>query len=312
MDFEDFDINTLSDILVKAWRYAKSYPYKCCCPECKEKAIKSHLLQQYPVLASVCDEKNRVLQMEENDIDPRSENWNFYNQHIVGITNALQYKLFCDKHDDQLFKKIELQNSIPRSKHDCLLLAFRSVCAVRHQEEHRLHIYESQNKSTGKANLMEENSRLFIQRMNGVVNNLWSAINCEGDNFYLFRMIAMPRVDIAASDCMVDEKDLEEHILDNSYREPLNSLFINLIPLDNRLYLLLGCDTRHDKNGEYKAIIEQFPIGDISSDYHMGTIKGILIKCNNWCCSPELYEDKTWKDFFDEYENLKIISEFYG
>ena len=144
--------------------------------------------------------------------------------------------------------------------------------------------------------------------MDSVVNNLWTAINGEGDNYYMFRMIAMPRINIAVSDCMTDEDDFEEHILDDNYKEPLNSLFINLIPLEDKLYLHLGCDTRNDKNGEYKSIIEQFPTGDVSSDYHLGTIKGILLKCSNWCCSPNLYEDCSWREFFDEYESLKVTS----
>lgn len=122
----------------------------------------------------------------------------------------------------------------------------------------------------------------------------------------MFRMIDMPRLDIAVSDCMIDEEDLEEHILNEEYKEPLNSFFIHLIPLQDRLYLLLGCDSRYDKNGEYKAIIGGFPIGDVTSEYHLGTLKGILLKCSNWCCSPKLYEDNSWKDFFDEYESLKL------
>lgn len=306
---EEYPFDVFSDVLVMAWRYAKSYKYKCCCPGCNENAIKSHLLQQHPLLASICDEKNCLLQMKDNDNDPRSGEWDFYNRRKVGISNALQYKLFCKKHDNSLFKELEKQNSIPNSKRDCLLLAFRSGCAVRHQEEHRLHIYESQKKSTGIEYPLESISHIFIRRMDGVVNNLWAAINNEGDGNYLFRMISMPRIDIAASDCIIDEADLEKHIMDDNYVEPLNSLFVNLIPHEDKTYLLLGCDTQYDKNGEYTAIIEQFPTGDVTSDYLQNTIKGILLKCSNWCCSPELYEDNSWKVFFDEYENLKVASQ---
>ncbi len=78
MSIDEFDYNEFSDSLVKAWKYARSYPYICCCPDCKNKAIKSHLLQQHPILESICDEKNRLLQMVDNDIDPRSGKWNFY------------------------------------------------------------------------------------------------------------------------------------------------------------------------------------------------------------------------------------------
>lgn len=308
MKLGSFDFNDFSDDLVKAWKYAKSYPYECCCPGCKERAIKSHLLQQHPILESICDEKKSLLQMVDNDIDPRSGNWDFYSRRKVGITNALQFKLFCKNHDLLLFKNIENQNSIPRSKQDCLLLAFRSACAVRHQEEYRLHIYESEVRSRGQKSLFEDNSRLFIQRMDGVVDNLWKAINGDGEGYYVFRLISMTKVDLAASDCMIDEADFEEHILEDNYDEPLNCLFINLIPHEDKLYLLLGCDTRFDINGKYKAIIEQFPTGDVSLDYHLTIIKSILLKCTNWCSSPMLYEDSSWKDFFDEYESLKVVS----
>lgn len=175
-----------------------------------------------------------------------------------------------------------------------------------HQEEYRLHIYESERKSTGQMSPFEENSRLFIQRMKGVVVNLWKAINGYGGDEYCFRMIAVPRVDIVVSDCMTDEQDLEDHIFDDSYNAPLNCMFINLIPLEDKLYLLLGCDTRHDKNSEYKNIITSFPTGDVTSDVHLGTLKGLLLKCSNWCCSPKLYEDSGWRPFLDEYESLKV------
>ena len=225
--------------------------------------------------------------------------------HNVCISKAMQYKLFCKKHDNILFKDLEKRNSIPESKHDCLLLAFRAACAVRHQEEQRLHIYEKQRSCFGYLDEKEDVSHLFIRRMDAVVNNLWDAINGNGDNNYLFRMIAMPRIDIAASDCMIDEKDLEEHILDDNYSVPLNCLFINLIPNDNKLLLLLGCDTRHHKGGEYQSIIMDFPTGDVPLDCHLDTIKGILLKCSNWCSVPRLYDDSNWRELFDEYELLK-------
>ena len=310
MDKGFLDVNTFSNHLVDARKYSKTYPYRCCCPGCKEKAIKSHLLQQHPILESVCDDKHSLLQMVDNRKDPRSCDWDFYQRHNVGITDALQYKLLCKEHDYKLFKDLEQRNSVPESKRDCLLLAFRSACAVRHQEEQRLHIYE---KKRIDAKIDDERmavSHIFIRRMDAVVNNLWDAINGKGDNNYLFRMIAMPRIDIAASDCMTDELDLEQHILDDGYNAPLNCLFINLIPNGDRLLLLLGSDTRYDKDGEYQSVINGFPTGDVTIDYHLETIKGILLKCSNWCCAPKLYNDNDWRTFFDEYEELKVNSSF--
>ena len=311
MDSNRFDFNVFSDKLVSAWKYAKNYPFSCCYPGCGKKANKSHLLQQHPILASICDENNSVLQMVDNRKDPRSGDWDFYQRHNVGISDALQYKLFCEEHDNSLFKDLEQRNSIPRSRQDCLLLAFRSVCAVCHQEEQRLHIYEKTRMGSEVDAAKEGVSRAFIRRMDAVVSNLWDAINGKGDNYYLFRMIAMPRIDIAASDCMTDEADLEVNIMDDDYNAPLNCLFINLIPDGDRLLLLLGCDTRYDKGGDYKSIIMDFPTGDVPSDYHLNTIKGILLKCSNWCCAPKLFNTCDWREFFEEYEALRAQSFFH-
>ena len=235
-------------------------------------------------------------------------NWDFYKRHIIGITEALQYRLFCKEHDNSLYKDIEKRNSIPQSKRDCLLLAFRSACAVRHQEEQRLHIYEKLRTNSKIEDEREAISHIFILRMDTVVNNLWDAINGKGDGNYLFRMIAMPKIDIAASDCLSDEVDLEQHIMDDGYNVPLNCLFLNLIPNGDSLLLLLGCDTRYDIAGEYQSIVKGFPTEDVPVDYHLGTIKGILLKCSNWCCAPNLYNDSDWRSFFDEYEELKVKS----
>lgn len=307
MNIDSFDSNCFSDNLVAAWKYARTYSYTCSCPDCKAKAIKSHLLQQHPILESISDDKNCLLQMVDNRMDPRSGNWDFYNRHNVGISEALQYRLFCKEHDNGLYKVLEKRDSIPESKCDCLLLAFRSACAVRHQEEQRLHIYEKMRMCSGNVDEREDVSILFIRRMNAVVDNLWEAINVNGaDSYYLFRMIAIPRIDIAASDCMVDEDDFNKYTLDDHFNDPLNCLFINLIPNDDRLLLLLGCDTRYDKGGEYKSIIMDFPTGGVPFDYYINTIKGILLKCSNWCCAPSLYDDSNWREFFDEYEELKI------
>ena len=310
MSNDGFDYHTFSDQLVAAWKYAKTYPYLCCCPACGKRAIKSHLLQQHPILKYICDEKNSLLQMVDNRMDQRSDNRDFYQRHNVGISDALQYKLFCKEHDNSLYKDLEKRDSIPNSKRDCLLLAFRSACAVRHQEEQRLRIYEKMITVLEINNAMRENSMAFILRMSAVVDNLWDAVNGNGDNHYLFRMISMPRIEMAASDCMIDEKDFEEHIMDDEYNAPLNCLFINLIPHENNLLLLLGCDSRYDKGGEYQSIILNFPTGDLPLDYYLDTVKGILLKCSNWCCAPKLYEDSNWKEFFDEYEKLKVRNTF--
>lgn len=310
MDVDCIDINQFARSLQKARNYAVNFKYKCCCRDCSKEAIKSHLLQRHPILVSIADENNKVLQFEDNWEDARSGRWDLYSEKLRGINDAFQYRLFCGEHDSALFKELERNNSIPSSKRDCLLLAYRAACSVRHQEERRMQFYEYrlQCNSNEIDAAWLSNSKAFVRRMDAVIENLLRALDGE-DESYMFRMIAMPYVQVAASDCIVDEDNYQAHIMDDEYREPLNCCFVNLIPVNDRLLLLLGCDTRHDRNGKYKSIVSEFPANcDLPYQQFVETIWGILLKCHNWCCSPKLLEDPQWKDFFENYEALKVNS----
>lgn len=308
MGIDNIDFNQIAGSLQKARNYALNFKYKCCCQDCDSEAIKSHLLQRHPILESIADANNKVLQFEDNWEDARSGRCDLYSEKQRGINDAFQYRLFCGEHDSTLFKELERNNSIPSSKRDCLLLAYRAACSVRHQEERRMHFFEYRMQCNPNEidDAWLKNSKAFVCRMDAVIENLRRALDGE-DESYLFRMIAMPFVQVAASDCIVDEEDYQAHIMDDEYREPLNCCFVNLIPDNDRLLLLLGCDTRHDMNGKYKSIVSEFPTNcDLPYQYFIETLWGILLKCHNWCCSPMLAEDPQWKRFFESYETLKV------
>lgn len=44
--------------------------------------------------------------------------------------------------------------------------------------------------------------------MDAVIDNLWEALD-GADNSYFFRMIALPYIPVAVSDCIVDEEDYQ-------------------------------------------------------------------------------------------------------
>lgn len=69
----------------------------------------------------------------------------------------------------------------------------------------------------------------------------------------------------------------------------------------------MGFLFRDDKNGEYSRIIIDFPSEcDLPYQHFVETIWDVLMKCHNWCCSPKLAEDLKWKEFFENYEELKV------
>lgn len=80
MDVKTWNFNQFADSLQKARNYADKYKYKCCCPDCEREAIKSHLLQRHPLLTSIADSQNKVLQFEDNWEDARSRRWDLYSE----------------------------------------------------------------------------------------------------------------------------------------------------------------------------------------------------------------------------------------
>lgn len=69
----------------------------------------------------------------------------------------------------------------------------------------------------------------------------------------------------------------------------------------------MGFVFQDDKNGEYSRIITDFPSEcDLPYQHFVETIWGVLLKCHNWCCSPKLAEDLKWKEFFENYELMKV------
>ena len=90
MGIDSFDFNQIANSLQKARSYAANFKYKCCCPECNETAIKTHLLQRHPVLEALTGDKNELLQFEDNWKDVRSERWDLYTEKTRGINDAMQ------------------------------------------------------------------------------------------------------------------------------------------------------------------------------------------------------------------------------
>lgn len=90
----DSFFNEFAESLQKARNSSNRFAYKCNCPNCETKAIKSHLIQRHPTLESIADVENKVLQFEDNWEDARSERWNLYTSRIRGINDAMQYPLF--------------------------------------------------------------------------------------------------------------------------------------------------------------------------------------------------------------------------
>ena len=102
--------------------------HHCQVDGCEEAAINSHLLQRNGILNNIA-ENNHLIEARPTDFFK----WNAIDCPIefrqVGINQAISLSVFCDKHDTELFKKIEQGNLDLGDYETQLLLSYRVVCA---------------------------------------------------------------------------------------------------------------------------------------------------------------------------------------
>ena len=108
--------------------------WDCMMSGCDQRAINSHLLQRHGVLSSVV-EKGHCYELREKDVFSWTKNTQPFEFKRCGIQDAISLHLFCNHHDTEVFKPIELGVVNYDDYVNQLLLSFRSICAEIRRKE---------------------------------------------------------------------------------------------------------------------------------------------------------------------------------
>lgn len=290
----------------------RSSTWICNIPGCKCKAINSHLVQQHPMLESICDEQNKVMQFCDNDLHPLSGDWDFVKLKLLGITEAMSMPLFCQQHDSLIFKEVETQSVDYSSTRVHLLLSYRALCGQRFLEQKRKMLYAEEetvgapfNGSVFKEE--KEVSDYFIGRITSNIKKLWNDIEFARYEDYIFDVFHIRNCGLCASDCNTSTSDLEDKIIDASCIDALKVLYVHILPmpLTDRAVLIVGTD-RHNPHPEYGNIsrsLQKVATESIDGDL----IFRLLVMINNFAMSPDCFSSEEHKQrFVDEYIDEKI------
>lgn len=157
--------------------YGPNKKWDCIVDGCNEPAIVSHLLQRNGILNFVEEEGHMILVQT-------TEPYSWKNQKLpvefkrVGIRGSISIPLFCDTHDTELFREIELlderQGRTPLDPHNyrCqLLLSLRTMYAEKRRKQQAAEI----NKRISLANtipydIKEESKNQLKLQMVGIRN----------------------------------------------------------------------------------------------------------------------------------------------
>ena len=308
----DFDFNSFSDTLDsvrKNLKGRKTHPFTCSVPGCNEKAINSHLVQRHQVLSQLCKD-GKVLQMVDNEKDPRSGDWSFGTLKEVGNEEAMSEYLFCGRHDNDIFAEIEKGQIDVKDLYHLLLVSFKAVCVHVFDNTKILEQYQKQGErdDTFTGEVYDEVVEAYSQigdRFRRNIELMWSDVSNKDTSHVYYEVVRMPLVKLAICDCVCDESDIQENCMSDG-SEPVPMCFINCFPDGEHSWLVMGYDVRYVSD-YIKDLVSSWQ-QRITVSHDKCTLYDIILECKHWCISPDAEVNEV--DYIRERYELDKVGEF--
>lgn len=286
--------------LQELWKKAKNKNRICLYGNCKEPAIKSHVLQKNGILREISTD-NHLIELRPFVIhDPSEPSKNLFNK--TGVNNVYTFKGFCSNHDSNIFKPIESQNELDFSnKKNQALFCYRGLCQ------------ELRKKELGKdyaEYILEGEFPKLHSRYKHAIKGLNYGIDCilffkdlleksiESNDFseFVFHTIEIPKIEICIS-ASISVEDLKNPNSINllTPKLPFVISFLNVIPFKNKSIVIGGYHKDYICHWTLKTLSKlgyskkKKSVGKILSDL-------IVLRLEFWTMSIELYKSISESD----------------
>lgn len=297
-------------ILQTIFKNARTKKHRCLL--CDEYSINSHLLQKNGILNFISTE-NHIIQIKGNDFF-RAEKEGIMSIKAIGINNAMSYQLFCNSHDTKVFAPIETEAHSLNSYKSHLLFSYRSLCAEIRKKMINVDLFERiKNSSHFKINfellemsqLQIKANSMGIQDLNWYKEVLELEINnsyCTTD--YIFEKIDYEFIPISAS-AVYSPINPEEHTLEvlEDAEKILNYIFINLIPQEDKLTLIIGYHKLKTDSWIEEYITSWKNLSGLDLEKKLTDL--FATKIETWAISPNYWDKLKARNIraFNEYWN---------
>jgi len=277
-------------ILAQIYKHVNEKKWTCLDPKCSDFAINSHLLQQKGVLDQIT-ENGHTIEVKFAGVFKWNSNTPPLEFKLTGITKAISYPLFCSNHDSQIFNEIESNEIDFDDYRTQLLFSYRVVCSELRKKHQALEVKQRVlNSKTLQGQFNREPIELFVESLKMGINDLftykaWFEAELE-DNKHEFEFITLkyPIIKVygAAIHSPVDyESD------DPLQVEPLDSVFIHIIPHDDHLNIILGYHKRYTNDWIKKYINSWINLNQSKLELKLTDL--FVTKIESWGMSPLLY-----------------------
>lgn len=262
--------------------------WNCSTNDCDEQSINSHILQKNGIINSIATD-NHVYSIEPINIF-KWENKSF-NEIVsfkkVSTNKILSYPTFCNAHDTNIFKQIEIHPIDFTDYKNNLLFAYRTLHSMKRKEERVLdkesRMYKSQIlNSYAELKVLIKMSKQKIDIINTLLElrekeilKMQNDLENETES-YNVEVIKYPLYKIAASTALL------------SLSNNLNYIYINIFPYDNETIILI-CSPKDETDNWIKDYINDWKDkSDIEIQRKLTS--HLTFCCENWCANPELIE----------------------
>lgn len=280
------------------YKSTKKQNKKCLYNDCSQLAINSHLLQKNGIIDKI-SENNHVYQFEFNP----------YQRSVIfkktGKGEPCTFKMFCAKHDDSLFKEVEMSSLDCNDYKTQLLVSYRGMLSELRKLMDHVITFDKELKNRllisvfGENELKEKKGKFeaSIDELLFYKHEFEDALSSPDLKPFIFHTFFLPDLQICTSTIYCDYAGKFKLVGEHRGRENkiLNSIpvgfppnvFINLIPQLKSTVMIIGfhsadVDDLSDLVKSYQYMETQDLIKAVSD---------ILIKSiETWYCSPSFYE----------------------
>ena len=239
--------NDHREIINNIYRNSSQKKWNCIVDNCSQAAINSHLLQRNGILDKVI-EGGHMIELTKKNL--------FSDKFIlkdVGVKDAISISLFCNICDTKLFKEIETEPIHFYNYRTQLLFSYRATCAEIRQKEKNIEFYsrilnantlDIKNRNPEAADLMKTvivSSKVGIKDLSFYKEQFEDYLMNGGEENFIFTTIPYYPLKVCASAMTSPLLPEEEENPNVVYGGKVwNSVFINLIPQTDNLYVIIG------------------------------------------------------------------------
>lgn len=285
--------------IAKAFHDCKSKAIKeiniCFHPNCNEKSINSHILQKNGILSSIAED-GHVTEMQINKYNETTHSFK-----KVGLNKAFSFNCFCQTHDTELFKTIEIEDIDFSNYRNLLLFTLRTVYNEKFRKLVNVSMYESLINNHSdlfdvfflKGTLAQE--KLGINDLQKTEDVIWKDLNNSSES-YVFKVREISKKDICLSAFYNYDTTLELQQYIRKYRkdkEDVIDIFVNIFPHKNKSIFMMAY--KKENESDAKAYVNQF-FTENEKRLERKITNLMMFQCETWVVSNKFYTQKIEKN----------------